>query len=123
MGIRCGAALAWCRRGRECRAGPREAFFPETGTVEVHPPELREWRPPGAAAAGFRGISKGGNIMNKPVEVSTHGFVDSRVHEHFQDPCYAEKHLQLLKTEFLDHPERRRRVVAIGEIGLGYERT
>ena len=61
--------------------------------------------------------------MNKPVEVSTHGFVNSRVHEHFQDPCYAEKHLQLLKTEFLDHPERRRRVVAIGEIGLGYERT
>mmetsp|Transcript_26064 Transcript_26064/g.65714 ORF Transcript_26064/g.65714 Transcript_26064/m.65714 type:complete len:629 (+) Transcript_26064:250-2136(+) len=106
-----------------------EKFFPETGTVEVHPPELREWRPPGAAAAASsRGtiISKGGNNSmnyNKPVEVSNYGFADSRIHEHFQDPCYAERHLQLLKTEFLSHPERRRRVVAIGEIGLDYERT
>ncbi|CAD7926165.1 unnamed protein product [Amoebophrya sp. A120] len=58
----------------------------------------------------------------RPVEVTAYGLADSRLHEYFADPSYQSQHLHALRQFFADE-QCRKRIVAVGEIGLDYERT
>ncbi|CAD7930034.1 unnamed protein product [Amoebophrya sp. A25] len=104
-----------------------ERFDPQTGKIAIQPELLQYVRHRGTSSSGGRPISgaaqeEGKGDKDGKVEVSGYGFSDSRIHKRFEDPAYATKHLDALRAFFLD-PATRRRVRAVGEIGLDYERT